>query len=365
MRRIVVLAALALSTVAGVGVANAAPTPPPQAKGVLKTATGEAVGTVILTQLQDGRVFVASEVKGLPAGDHGLTLREKGACTPFDAAGAAFGSAGFPKFTVKPDKTGTFETYTTNVTIAPTDKTVLDTDGTAVIITAFGDESQKAACAVLEPVAVPAPVSSASTTAASVELKNAAGEGIGSATFTQNSNGSVRVQAQMRNLPPGAHAIHIHQFGQCAPVFGAAGEHHNPLNKTHGSMSKDPAHAADLPSFTAGADGTANFDVTSTLFTLTPSDVTILDSDGSALIVHAKGDDYMTDPTGMADGRLACGVIQASAAGAQPAPQPANPSTPNVPAQLPSTGGSDNAGAGAVLALLLIGGGLMLRRRER
>jgi Cu-Zn family superoxide dismutase len=36
----------------------------------------------------------------------------------------------------------------------------------------------------------------------------------------------------------------------------------------------------------------------------------VFDADGSAVVVHAGKDDYKTDPTGEAGGRIACGVIQ-------------------------------------------------------
>ncbi|WP_240620277.1 superoxide dismutase family protein, partial [Peribacillus acanthi] len=35
----------------------------------------------------------------------------------------------------------------------------------------------------------------------------------------------------------------------------------------------------------------------------------LLDEDGSALIIHEKADDYKTDPTGNAGNRIACAPI--------------------------------------------------------
>jgi Cu-Zn family superoxide dismutase len=37
---------------------------------------------------------------------------------------------------------------------------------------------------------------------------------------------------------------------------------------------------------------------------------TVFDEDGSALVIHAGRDDYKSDPTGDAGGRIACGVIE-------------------------------------------------------
>jgi superoxide dismutase, Cu-Zn family len=39
---------------------------------------------------------------------------------------------------------------------------------------------------------------------------------------------------------------------------------------------------------------------------------TLRDSDGSALVIHAKGDDYKSDPSGEAGDRIACGMIEKS-----------------------------------------------------
>ena len=46
----------------------------------------------------------------------------------------------------------------------------------------------------------------------------------------------------------------------------------------------------------------------------------LFDADGSTLIIHAKADDYKTDPAGDAGGRIACGVIQPSGATVGSAP---------------------------------------------
>jgi Cu-Zn family superoxide dismutase len=35
----------------------------------------------------------------------------------------------------------------------------------------------------------------------------------------------------------------------------------------------------------------------------------LLDADGTALIIHERGDDYTTQPTGAAGGRIGCAVL--------------------------------------------------------
>lgn len=368
MRSLIRIGLAALALAAAAGGAQAAPTPPPQAKGVLKTQAGEAVGNVLLTQLPDGSVAISAEVKNLPPGAHGLSLRERGACgAGFDGAGSAI--LGDMTITVKPDRTGALTASTDKVSVAPGARSVLDGDGTAVVLTGLGDEGVKIACTPLEAVPVPRPAGSAGTTRASAEFKTAAGETVGSATLTQNPDGSVRVQAQVRGLPPGEHAIHFHQFGMCAPTFGAAGEHHNPFNTPHGSVPSGP-HSGDIPNMSVAADGTGSLDYTTRLVTLTPGDSTVLDSDGTALIIHERLDDYVSQPSGNAGGRIACAVIQA-ASQAQPGRLPGQttgeaPAPEKVPSQLPNTGAADaRPDLTLLLALLLAALGAHLLARSR
>ena len=111
------------------------------------------------------------------------------------------------------------------------------------------------------------------------------------------------MNVHVRGLTPGLHGTHIHAVGSCTPDFGAAGSHHNPRAAVHG------AHAGDLPNLAVNTAGIGHLDAKSDRATLSPGLVTVFDSSGSALIIHAASDDLTTDPTGNSGGRVACGII--------------------------------------------------------
>jgi Cu-Zn family superoxide dismutase len=145
---------------------------------------------------------------------------------------------------------------------------------------------------------------------AHANLMDASGKTAGTATLTQ-TKGGVQIQASLMGLPPGTHAIHIHNVGKCeAPGFTTAGGHFNPDNKKHGMDNPDGMHAGDLPNFTAAADGTATVNITAEHVTLGPGDHSLFHDGGTALVIHGMADDYKTDPAGNAGPRIACGVIE-------------------------------------------------------
>jgi len=140
-------------------------------------------------------------------------------------------------------------------------------------------------------------------------VKDAQGKDVGEITFEQTAQG-VLVRGTLSNLPPGQHAFHIHETGKCeAPDFKTAGGHFNPQKKAHGILSPKGKHHGDLPNLYVGQDGRVQFD------TFAQQGLTLkslFDKDGSSVMVHTKEDDYHTDPTGDAGGRIACGVVEKS-----------------------------------------------------
>lgn len=141
-------------------------------------------------------------------------------------------------------------------------------------------------------------------------LKNVQGEEVGSATLTQTPNG-VLILLSVKRLPPGVHAFHIHSVGKCEPPFKSAGGHFNPAGKKHGLEAPEGHHAGDMPNLHIPANGELTVEVFNDQITLARGPANSLFHDGgTAFIIHAGEDDYKTDPTGDAGGRIACGVIE-------------------------------------------------------
>lgn len=112
-------------------------------------------------------------------------------------------------------------------------------------------------------------------------------------------------------IDPGTHAFHVHETGQCEPDFTAAGGHYAPHGRQHGIMHPQGKHAGDLPNIHLESTGRTEFEVLAHGLTTRPGAAgTLFDGDGSALVIHARADDYQSQPAGDAGDRLACGVIQ-------------------------------------------------------
>jgi Cu-Zn family superoxide dismutase len=156
---------------------------------------------------------------------------------------------------------------------------------------------------------------------AAAPLRNAEGQVLGMAIFTQEAQG-VRISVTVKGLSPGEHGIHIHSVGKCEPPdFLSAGPHFNPTNKKHGLTNPEGPHAGDLPNLVVGEDGSAVYEHITDRVTLTPGELSLFDEDGSSLVIHAGPDDQMTDPAGNSGARVLCGVITPMRAASMPIPK--------------------------------------------
>jgi len=136
------------------------------------------------------------------------------------------------------------------------------------------------------------------------------GKPSGTAKLTQTPSG-VLIDINVSGLRSGAHAFHIHETGKCdAPDFKSAGDHFAPTDAKHGFMAGKEHHAGDMPNQFVESEGVLRAQVLNPQVTLKSGKTTLLDADGSALIIHAGADDYASQPAGAAGDRIACAVIR-------------------------------------------------------
>ncbi|HEX7065739.1 MAG TPA: superoxide dismutase family protein [Bacillales bacterium] len=143
-----------------------------------------------------------------------------------------------------------------------------------------------------------------------IPLQNQKGKAIGEARFVQTPEG-VQITIEASKLEPGLHGIHIHDTGKCVPPdFESAGEHFNPFHMEHGLKNPKGPHAGDLPNIMVEENGTVQTSILAKKVTLEKGKKnSLLDENGSALVIHAKPDDNKSQPSGASGERVACGEI--------------------------------------------------------
>ncbi|MCR4264687.1 superoxide dismutase family protein [Nitratireductor sp. ZSWI3] len=145
---------------------------------------------------------------------------------------------------------------------------------------------------------------------ATAELK---GEGIvGNVEMREAASGVVHVIVSAKGVPEGPHGFHVHETGACDPGSGfeSAGGH-LARGEQHGIKAEGGPHPGDFPNVHAGSDGVVEAEFFTRGFNLgQDGEERLLDQDGAAVVLHAKADDYTSQPSGEAGDRLACGVLE-------------------------------------------------------
>lgn len=149
---------------------------------------------------------------------------------------------------------------------------------------------------------------------ATAALADASGRAVGTARMWQEEGGLVHVDLNVVAMPSGSHGIHFHSVGRCddspMPAFTSAGDHYNPLGRAHGLENTAGPHAGDAPNLSVATGGQGRLSFTTGRVTLTGGPVSLMDADGSAVVVHAAADDQASQPAGNSGSRIACGVVR-------------------------------------------------------
>lgn len=149
------------------------------------------------------------------------------------------------------------------------------------------------------------------TPVASASLRGSDGAPKGTASLTSNGT-TLTLALSVSGLPVGQHGAHLHTVGSCdAPGFTTAGAHLNPHGKQHGAQNPQGSHLGDLPNLVVAGDGTGSLTIP-LVGTAAEVEALLFDADGTAVVIHAGPDDYLTDPSGNSGGRIACGVLTRS-----------------------------------------------------
>jgi superoxide dismutase, Cu-Zn family len=170
--------------------------------------------------------------------------------------------------------------------------------------------------------------------AAVAAVNDVQGRPVGTVRFLRRARGRLEVAVRLTRLEPGFHGVHVHETGVCdpgakdpggivVPFFSAGGHAKSEASQVHGQ------HAGDLVPALVMNDGRAF----ARFFTDRLRVRDLLAGDGSAVIIHALGDnlaniparyhshtpdassttfgpDAMTLATGDSGGRVGCGVVR-------------------------------------------------------
>jgi superoxide dismutase, Cu-Zn family len=132
----------------------------------------------------------------------------------------------------------------------------------------------------------------------------------GKATFTKNDKGELVLRIDVSDAPPGEHAVHIHEKGDCSSPDGkSAGDHWNPTHMEHGKWGAtgEHFHLGDIGNLMVTPEGKGTITLETKKWTAGTGGVN--DVIGHAIVVHGGVDDFKTQPSGNAGPRIGCGVI--------------------------------------------------------
>lgn len=153
------------------------------------------------------------------------------------------------------------------------------------------------------------PADTATSSPVRVVMSSASGSNVSGELALSPSSAGVRLSGRISGLTAGGeHGFHVHEVGDCsAPDASSAGPHFNPDALPHGHPDPDRHHAGDLPNLRADPNGDLAVDIVANGLELGSGGAR--DVQGRAVVLHAKADDFTSQPAGDSGERIACGVI--------------------------------------------------------
>jgi superoxide dismutase, Cu-Zn family len=142
-----------------------------------------------------------------------------------------------------------------------------------------------------------------------VKMVDSKNKSVGTIQLQEQASG-VKLTFDLKGLPAGEHALHIHNKGDCkAPDFKTAGEHLNPDKKKHGLLHPKGAHPGDLPNLIVNENGKFKGELMAPNVTLLEGKNSLFTKDGTSIVIKEDKDDGMTQPDGDSGNAIACGKI--------------------------------------------------------
>ena len=144
-----------------------------------------------------------------------------------------------------------------------------------------------------------------------VVLESKSGSDVKGNVVFEQEEGRVTMVAAVSGLEANTvHAIHLHESSDCSADDGTStGGHWNPTGQPHGQCGASAGyHKGDIGNFTASEDGRGTLTFTTDEWCIGCGDDT-KDILGKAVIIHQGQDDFVSQPTGAAGGRVSCGGV--------------------------------------------------------
>lgn len=144
----------------------------------------------------------------------------------------------------------------------------------------------------------------------SIMMEPKSDSGVKGEVYFSEEGGVVKMEAKFTGMKPGKHAIHLHEKADCSAADGSsAGGHWNPTHVAHGKWgTSEGYHKGDIGNFDVDSDGNGKVNFETNEWCIGCGDEN-KDIVGKSVIVHEGVDDYVTQPTGDAGGRVACGGV--------------------------------------------------------